>query len=419
MDVKNSNNKKKNKISFLGIVGLGLTTVIGSGIWRDSGPFGWANSAGIFAILALAVSWLLFLTSGLSYAECVSMFPKSGGPYSYVGGAFNKKLGTLVGVTYLIGYFFIANILAFLTANFTLVMFGVDSVPLLLILTIIYLIVFGILAGMTSLRLLGYIAFVWVFLKIIFALIVAILNLVNINPSNLAIGGLTFGGFQSATNNSIWALLGFEVMLIFTEETDKSDSFIKGQLKLPVGILLTLLIIFGLYLIITFGAVSIIGIGDLSGTSPFAIIFGAIGFPPEVLAFFAAFSSAGTTFAVLAVCIHQFRVLARDDSIPKLFNTKIKGFYLPNIGATMAITVILGIVMSVMFITIGGLAIDIIAVIGISLVLISAMLPAGITALYLRIKMPVIRPWNLFRRYLPSNPVFYNTFDIHPDNSGG
>lgn len=70
-------------------MGIGLTTVIGSGIWKDS--LLWSNTASIFSLLTVFVAWLLMFCVGLAYAESVSMFPQGGGPYSYVGGAFGKK----------------------------------------------------------------------------------------------------------------------------------------------------------------------------------------------------------------------------------------------------------------------------------------------------------------------------------------
>ncbi|MBD3193718.1 MAG: hypothetical protein GF317_01585 [Candidatus Lokiarchaeota archaeon] len=142
-----------------------MTTVVGSGIWRV--PLSWSNIAGIMSVFAVLLSWLLFLTVGLSCAECVSMLPKSGGPYSYVGGAFNKKWGTTLGMVYFIGYLLISSLLAFLTANFTLGIFGIDSTIGLFILTLVYIVIFGVLAGISSPRILGFIAFGWGFIKVI------------------------------------------------------------------------------------------------------------------------------------------------------------------------------------------------------------------------------------------------------------
>ncbi|TXT67638.1 MAG: membrane protein of unknown function [Promethearchaeota archaeon] len=386
------NSKKKNTITFLGIIGIGLTTVIGSGIWRD--PLQWANSAGIMSILAVILSWLLFLAVGLAYAECVSMFPKSGGPYSYVGGAFNKKWGKAVGIVYFIGYLFISALLAFLTANFTLGIFQSNSQLLLILLTLIYLFVFGIFAGISSLRAMGFITFGWVVLKIVFLVIVSIMMLLNINPANYSLHELNFSGFREAQQLSLWSLLGFEVMLIFAEEVDKEDKYFKGNVKVSYGVLISLGLIIGIYVLVSLGASGIVGINNLGNANAFEAIALTTGIPSQILSFFAAFSAAGTCYAVLATCIHQLRVMARDESIPTIFKKARNGIYTNNIIITISLSSIIGLIMTVLLPVSGGFIVSIFSSIGIGLVLISAMLPAGIVALYLRIKMPILeRPF--------------------------
>lgn len=397
-------NEKKNVISFIGIIGIGLTTVIGSGIWRD--PLKWANNAGILSIIALLITWFLFFTIGLAYAECTSMFPKSGGPYSFVGGAINKKWGTMVGVSYFVGYIFIAAVLSFLTALFTLFIFGAITDLGLILLTLGYLVLFSFLAGLSSPRILGHVAFSWVSIKIILLVVVAILALTNAQPQNL--DNLTFEGFQNTINGSIWALLGFEVMLIFAGEINRKDGRIKGNRKLSIGILITLAIILILYVFVTISAASIVGIGDLPDPSStfavFAFLSSSIGISLEMISLFAAISAAGTTYAILTICIHQLRVMARDESLPKFFNNNRKGIYINNIIVTMILTLVIGFVMTVLLPSV-GLIVDFFAAIGMGLILLSAMIPAGVIALYLRIKMPILeRPFK--------SPLYYIVFPL-------
>ena len=393
-------NEKRNIVSFIGIIGIGLTTVIGSGIWRD--PLGWANGSGFLSILALIITWLFFLTAGLSYAECVSMFPKSGGPYSFVGGAINKKWGAFVGILYFIGYLFISALLSFLTASFTLSIFNVSASEALILLTLGYLILFSILAGISSPRLLGYVAFIWVSIKIILLIVVSIIALANAQPQNL--DNLTFGGFVGTIEGSIWALLGFEVMLIFAGELNRKDGRLKGDRKLSYGILIALGVIFIIYLLVSIAASSIIGIGDLTG-DPFAALAASTGIGASLLFFFAAFSAGGTAYAVLTACIHQLRVMARDESLPQFFNKSRKGIYFNNIIVTMILTLIIGFFMTYYINPTAGAIIGLFAAIGIGLILFSAMIPAGIIALYLRVKMPILeRPFK--------SPIYYIVFPV-------
>jgi len=398
----------KNKINFFGIVGIGLTVVVGSGIWRD--PLSWTDKTGPLSLVALLIGWLLFFTSGLAYAEVVSMFPKSGGPYSYVSGAINKKWGVGLGIIYYLGYMIIGSLLAFLSANFTLGIFNVESNIGLILLTAGYTILLCFLSGISSPKMIGIIALSWVGIKIVLLLIVAVFSFINMDKTNLEITGITFSNFQSVLNSSLWALMGFEVILIFAEEVDTEDKKIKGNLRVPKAVLYSLIIILVLYLIVTFGAAAIGGIGSLEGgtISQFELVSQEIGISAQVLSLFAAFSSLGTTFVIFAMLMHLMRVMAKEKSLPAIFQEEKKGIFVYNIPIIIITTlfgVIIGVLMTSLLNVTAGNIINIFVVIGLGFVLISALIPAGIIGLYLRIKMPILeRPFK--------TPIYYIVFPL-------
>ena len=76
--LNNMSQNNKSKINIFGFMGIGLTAIVGSGIWQN--PISWSDLSGPLSILAIFISSLLFFTFGLAYAEVVSIFPKSGGP---------------------------------------------------------------------------------------------------------------------------------------------------------------------------------------------------------------------------------------------------------------------------------------------------------------------------------------------------
>ncbi len=394
----------KKKISFIGIIGIGLSAVIGSGIWKD--PLKWSNSAGILCIVALLITWLLFFSSGLAYSECVSMFPRSGGPYSYVGGAFNKKIGTYVGILYFIGYLIVGVILSFLTGLFTLaaiepVSFSLCTTGNLCLMTVAYLVLFTALAGVLSPRLLGFISIGWVSIKVILLVTVTIMALINWN--SVSVAGITGFGFQGAINSTIWALLGFEIMLIFAGETENVEK------TLPKAILIVLPIILVVYAFISLGASGIVSIGEIPqesfGSLTLLLILAAkVGLPATAVFIFAAFSAGGTTLLLLATCIHQLRVLSRDNAIPKVFNKEYKGIQIVSAPVVLGIGLVIGIFMTLIS-DIWVTSVDVFAGVGMALIIISALFPAGITALYLRIKLPALeRPFK--------SPIFFIVFPL-------
>ncbi len=376
------------KITLIGIIGIGLTTVIGSGVWKDS--LLWSNSASIFSLPAVFLAWLLMFCAGLAYAESVSMFPQGGGPYSYVGGAFGRKAGSFVGILYLISYYMIGAILSFLTALFSLaaIDFNLLTGMNLTIVTIIAVFLFTILSNLTDYKTLGLTAFVWSIIKIVLVVGVFAFLFLNWNSATITIPDLA--GFQSAVNSSIWALLGFEVMLVFAGETEEAEKTI------PKVITIVLPLFLGLYLLVSFLASGIIALGAIpAGTGSVSLLLllaSSTGIPASYIFAFAAFSAAGTAYMIYAMCTKQMRILASDDVLPKALAGKGSG-----IDMSVAMTILFGgIIAGVMVGTneFWADSIDVFATVGIGLVLISAMLPAGITTLYLRRKMPALdRPF--------------------------
>ncbi len=409
-----STEESAQQLSVIMIMAIGLSTVIGSGIWRD--PVKWANAAGVYAVLGLLIAWLLFFSSGLAYAECVGMFPKSGGPYSFVGGAFGKKTGTFVGILYFLGYAFVGVVLSFLTALFTLAILDTGDFKYitdqnLAFFTLAYILIFGFIASYLELRKSGMVLLAWAFIKVAMLLIIALFAFTNMDTSLISGASFDSSRFQDSIALAIWALLGFDVMLIFAGEIEKRKGIDpeEGRKAMPKAIIHTLLIILIVYLIVALAVVGVIPPQSLqpsqSGTLGIMLVYASkSGVSPGLLFTFAAISAGGTTYALIYISIHQIRVLAQDQAISLFPGESFE------IQRKRAI-----IVVASLFIFAAGMlaankwidnkTIDLIAGIGVGLILLSAMLPAGITALYLRVKLPILdRPYKA--------PLYFIVFPI-------
>ena len=407
-----STEESAQQLSIYMVMAIGLSTVIGSGIWRD--PVKWANAAGAFAVLGLLIAWLLFFSSGLAYAECVGMFPNSGGPYSFVGGAFGKRTGTSVGILYFLGYAFVGVVLGFLTALFTLAIFDTTDFKYitdqnLAFFTLAYILIFGFIASFLELRKSGMLLLAWAFVKVAMLLIIALFAFTNMNAELVSNATFDSTGFQDSIALAIWALLGFDVMLIFAGELEKrkgADSE-EERKALPKAIIYTLIIILVVYLIVAFAVIGIVPSQSLetSGTLGIMLVYASeSGIRPELLFSFATISAAGTTYALIYISIHQIRVLAQDGAIP-LFPEE--GF---EVQRKRAIVVVISLYLfaAAMLASnkwVDGRTVDLVAGVGVGLILLSAMLPAGITALYLRVKLPILdRPYKA--------PLYFVVFPI-------
>ncbi|MEM4734795.1 MAG: amino acid permease [Candidatus Thorarchaeota archaeon] len=378
---------KNEALTVSGALGIGLTTVIGSGIWKDS--LLWANSAGVFSLVAVVLAWVLMLTVGISYAECVGMFPQGGGPYSYVKGAFGTSVGAFTGLLYYAAYCFIGSVLVFLTALFSLIAAeiatGLTLVTTLNLALVSALVIFLIGGSSYLLSIVGFgkVALAWVCAKII--LVVVVFSFLFANWSTPSTSPPSIEGFNSALNNSIWAILGFELMLIFARDLKDPTR------NMPRAILITLPVFLVVYLFVSMAASGTIAPGDVPSGSGSAYLLNLLaiktGFPESLVFSFAAFSAAGTAFAMINGLSRQAQIMADDGHLPAAIKRKEY--------TVMFSTLIVLVVCLVMVLTSDAWdSVGNFATAGLGLVLISTMLPAGLTAFYLRVKMPALsRPF--------------------------
>jgi amino acid transporter len=179
---------------------------------------------------------------------------------------------------------------------------------------------------------------------------------------------------------------------------------------MPKGILIALPIILVLYLFVSLGSSGIIFAGELtpeetsSSVGLILTLAAKINVPAAAIFAFAAFSAAGTGYAMISMCFKQMKVLANDNVLPAFFKKEAFGFNYFN-----------GLVILLASMTIGGVmvgtsevwtsSIDCFAAAGLGIILVSALLPAGIIALYLRIKIPALtRPFK--------TPVYFIVFPL-------
>jgi len=92
-----SNNSHEIEVSFARNLSLFDATMIGIGAMIGAGIFVLtgiaAGEAGPAALLAFGLNGLVTLLTALSYAELASVYPKSGGGYSFIAKAFPGPVG--------------------------------------------------------------------------------------------------------------------------------------------------------------------------------------------------------------------------------------------------------------------------------------------------------------------------------------
>lgn len=87
----------RRRLGFLGVLALGLNTIIGSGIFRL--PADLARDLGALAPLAYLVGAVVLLPVAISYARAARACPVDGSAYAYATRAFGPRVGVVVGVS--------------------------------------------------------------------------------------------------------------------------------------------------------------------------------------------------------------------------------------------------------------------------------------------------------------------------------
>ncbi|MEA2071556.1 MAG: APC family permease [Asgard group archaeon] len=391
--------EKENDIGIVLIIAIGLTTTLGSGIWFD--PIGWVNTSNIMSLITLFITWLLFLCAGLAYAECISMFPKAGGNYSYVKGAFGKKIGRITGYLFLIGYCIAGAIITYFSVNYTLAAFNIAAtIGNKILLAFIYILIFAIILGYSSSKHFGYIILSWVGIKLLTIIIVITIGFTKWESSILS-SFENYEELQTTINLTIWSMLGVESMLVFSGKTKKTEK------KLPMGLLLVILIVFVVYVLFTTMLAGIIPKNSidssLSKNAILTLFASFLGVSPKILFIFSAFSSAGTAFSMFGVSIFQMKFLTEDNALPNIFEKELKNFKIYStpifLGISTLITLIL--ILTEQY----SMVFPNFATLSVALILLAVLLPAGLIGIYLRIKFPTLhRPFK--------SPLYFIVFPL-------
>jgi len=277
----------KREIGLLTLTALGVGGIIGSGVFAMPAVMG--SVAGPALILAVILTGAVTTLLAISYAELGSAFPKTGGPYSLPRLALGDTGGFVIGWGYFLSAFI--SVAAVIDIFVTYLQFyipglavGETLAPLGTLIAVVALWTFTAI-NIVGVKWGGLYSVVTTTGKIIPLLLFAVVGLGFLDFRNfhpfMAYG---WTGITLAMAFEFWAFLGFEAVVIPTEEVKNPGRTI------PRAMLLTMAIVVAIYSFISFAFVGMIrwkglglsagdwsGIGNLS--SPLANVSQALGLP--------------------------------------------------------------------------------------------------------------------------------------------
>ncbi len=291
------NNKQElgRKLGLGAVIALGVGTTVGSGIFSSLSEVANAAGSSLFLVLAFLIGGLLQIPANFVYSELASAYPEDGGQYVYFREAGSRPLAFLCGwISFWATDPPSISIMALAIVNYLAFFVPVHGLVLKLIAVVFVL--FFMCMHLRSVEGGGAFQTVITALKVIpFALVIG-LGLFHLN-SDILLSSTPLEGFASG---GITALIAGIAATTWSYDGMGAACYMSGEIKdakrnMPLGLILTAIIVLVLYSGLTFVASGMLGIDELaSSDAPIALLASKI---PGIGHY------AGTIVAVMAIIV--------------------------------------------------------------------------------------------------------------------
>lgn len=287
------------------ISGVGI--ILGAGIYALIGEA--AGLAGNVVWLSFALSALVAVFTGLSYAELASMFPRASAEYEYTYQAFGQLPAFLIGWLITFSGVVGAATVSLGFAGYFKALTGLPILPSALLL----------LAALSALILLGIkqsarVAIVLTAIEVMGLAFIILLGIPYLGSVDLLeLSPLGYSGIFQASALIFFAFIGFEEVVKLSEEAKDPEK------NIPRGLILAISASIVLYILVAISSVSILGWEELSRSSaPFAdIAYSALG--PDASSIMSLIALCATVNTVLLMLLASSRIvygMAQSGSLP-------------------------------------------------------------------------------------------------------
>ena len=327
------------KLSTFDVTSLVVGSIIGADVYVAT-AIG-ARLLGPASLLVWVLAGLMAMSIAISFAYCVMMLPKVGGPYAYVKQAFSPFAGFLVGWGLLLAeWFSLAVFPVAFTQYFISIGPGID----LLGQAILKAIFIGIIlvTNLVGIKAAGRVNDVLTLAKLapLVLIVVGGIAFLVLRPTTFAsnLNPFVTGGvsaFGPALVLIFWAYAGFELSTLPTDEVERPERTI------PRAIVVGMLIVIAFYFLTNFVVVGSVGDSTLaSSTSPlldaarsmFSSPASLMGAAVLVVAIGALLSITGADESGTVGTSRLAYAMSIDGLLPKAFSETHKRFKTPYLG---------------------------------------------------------------------------------------
>jgi APA family basic amino acid/polyamine antiporter len=287
----------------------GIGVILGAGIYALIGEA--AGLAGNAVWISFALSAVIAVFTGLSYAELASMFPKASAEYEYTSQAFGPFLAFVIG--WLIIFTGVTGA-ATVSLGFSSYFQALTGAPLLLSALILLVVLSAVISvGIRQSTRLVVIFTVIEALGLVLIILGGIPYLGRVDL--LEMSPLGFPGIFQASALIFFAFIGFEEMVKLSEETKDPEK------NIPRGLILAISVSIILYIMVALSASSVLGWERLSRSSaPFAdIAYSAFGpGASTIISIIALFATINTVLLLLLASSRIIYGMAQSGSLPQI-----------------------------------------------------------------------------------------------------
>lgn len=292
---ENNTQELGRKLGLGAVIALGVGTTVGSGIFSSLSEVANAAGSGLFLVLAFIIGGLLQIPANFVYSELASAYPEDGGQYVYFREAGSRPLAFLCGwISFWATDPPSISIMALAIVNY--LAFFIPVHGLILKLIAVMFVLFFMCMHLRSVEGGGTFQTVITALKILpFALVIG-LGLFHLN-SDILLSSAPLEGFASG---GITALIAGVAATTWSYDGMGAACYMSGEIKnpkknMPLGLILTAIVVLVLYAGLTFVASGMLSIDELAASeAPIALLASKI---PGIGHF------AGTMVAIMAIIV--------------------------------------------------------------------------------------------------------------------
>jgi APA family basic amino acid/polyamine antiporter len=286
----------------------GIGIILGAGIYALIGEA--AGLAGNAVWISFAISSLIALLTGLSYAELASMFPKASAEYEYTAQTFGRQWAFVIGWLIIFSGMIGAATVALGFAGYFASLFGAPFLTsALALILILSLLIF------TGIKQSAIVAMIFTAIEAIGLVLIIALGIPYLGSVNYLEMPFGMTGIFQASALIFFAFIGFEEIVKLAEEAKEPEK------NIPKGLILAISASIVLYILVALSAVSVLGWEKLSQSSaPFAdIAFAALGLQASfIISIIALFATTNTVLLMLLASSRIVYGMSESGSLPKI-----------------------------------------------------------------------------------------------------